>query len=107
VYDFAIVVLLALAALKVTDLLVQLVPKLAPAEVLLRFVVAVAGVVALDYSLFAGFGVSLREGWMGPWASGLIVGAMASAWRAVLGYLNPAERASTEPTTVERPRIAA
>jgi hypothetical protein len=107
VYDFVIVVLLALAALKLTDLLVQLVPRMAPAEVLLRFVVALAGVVALDSSLFSGFDVSLRESWMGPMATGLIAGALASAWRAMLGFLDPAERATTEPSTSERPRIAA
>ena len=106
-YDFVIVALLGLAALKVTDLMVQLVPKLDRGNVLLRFAVAVAGVVALDYSLFAGFDITLRETWMGLWATGLIVGAMASVWNAVLGFLGSAERAHVDPATQERPRIAA
>ena len=106
-YDFMIVALLGLAVLKLTDLVVQLVPKLDRGAVLLRFAVAVAGVVALDYSLFAGFDITVREPWMGLWATGLIVGAMASVWNAMLAFLGSGERALVEPATQERPRIAA
>ncbi|MDQ4134327.1 MAG: hypothetical protein M3179_14260, partial [Actinomycetota bacterium] len=97
-YDFALVALLALAVLKVTDLVVQLVPQLARAELLLRFVVAVTAVVALDYSLFESFGVGVRDTWVGSLFTGLMIGALASGWRAVLGFLSPAERVSAEPT---------
>ncbi len=106
-YDFALVALLALAVLKVTDLVVQLVPQLVRTELLLRFLVALTVVVALDYSLFERFGVDVRDSWMGPVFSGLMVGALASGWRALLGFLSPAERVPAEPTTTERPRIAA
>jgi hypothetical protein len=106
-YHFAVVVLLALAALKLTDVVIQLVPQLARVEVPLRFVLAIAGVVALDYSLFAGFDITLRESWMGPWFTGVIVGSLASVWSAVLGYLGSAERRKVDPATPERPRIAA
>jgi hypothetical protein len=106
-YDFAVVVFLGLAALKLSDLLVGFVPQLARFETLLRFVVAIAGVVAVDYSMFSGFDVTLRESWMGVWATGLIVGSLASVWNAALGYLGAREHTAVDPATQERPRIAA
>jgi hypothetical protein len=106
-YHFAVVGLLGLATLKLADIVVELVPPLARVEILLRFVLAVVGVVALDYSMFAGFAITLRESWMGPWFTGLIVGSLASVWGAALGWLGSTERSIADATTRERPRIAA
>jgi len=84
-----------------------MVPDLARFRALATFVLAIAGVVVLDYSVLAGFGIPVREAWMGPWATGLIVGSLASAWQAALAWLQAPERAVTGTGSASRPRIAA
>ena len=106
-YQFAVVALLGLAVLKVVDLIEELVPGLARFRAVATFVVAVAAVVALDYSVFAGFDVTLRDATIGTWVTGLIVGSLASAWQAALGWLGSAERGNPASARSERPRIAA
>ena len=106
-YQFATVALLGLVVLKLTDLLVELVPGLARFRSLTTFVLAVAGVVALDYSVLAGFDISLRDAEMGTWVTGLIVGSLAWAWQAAFGLLHSTERLTPGTGTAERPRIAA
>ena len=69
---------------------------------------AIATTVALDYSLFAGFGIELREVWMGTVATGLVAGAMATAWQALFTWFGLTEDRTTEDTTsTRRHRIAA
>ncbi len=106
-YQFAVVALLGLAVLKVVDLVEELVPGTARFRTLATFVLAVAAVVAIDYSVFAGFDITLRESTMGPWITGVIVGSMASVWHAVLSWLRSPERLTHETTRPERARIAA
>jgi len=106
-YQFATVALLGLGVLGVTNLIVELVPDLARFRALATFVLAIAGVVALDYSVLAGFGIPVRQAWMGPWATGLIVGSLASAWQAALAWLQAPERVLTGTGSAARPRIAA
>ena len=106
-YQFATVALLGLVVLKLTDLLVELVPGLARFRSLTTFVLAVAGVVALDYSVLAGFDISLWDAEMGTWVTGLIVGSLAWAWQAAFGWLHSTERLTPGTGTAERPRIAA
>lgn len=106
-YQFATVALLGLGVLGVTNLIVELVPDLSRFRTLAMFAIAVAGVVALDYSVLAGFGIGVRQAWMGAWATGVIVGSLASAWQAVLGWLQAPERAVTGTENAKRPRIAA
>ena len=86
-YHFAVVALFGLAILKLADLVVELMPSLGRTRTLLTLALAVAATVAVDYSLFAGIGVELREPWMGTWATGAMVGALAGAWSSVLGWL--------------------
>jgi hypothetical protein len=105
-YHFAVVALLGLAVLKVTDLLGELVPALARVRTLLTFVLAVAAVVAIDYSIFNGFGIDVRENWMGIWATGFMVGSLTTVWRAGLRYLGLTEEPASEERT-HRPRVAA
>lgn len=105
-YQFATVALLGLGVLGVTNLLIEVIPDLARFRTLATFVLAVAGVVALDYSVLAGFGIPVREAWMGPLFTGLIVGSLASAWQAVLAWFAP-ERTATGTGSANRPRIAA
>lgn len=106
-YEFAVIALLGLAVLKVAELLEEFVPNLTRFHTLLTFLFAVTAVVAADFSIFAGYHIPLRESWMGTWATGLIVGSMASAWTVVLGYLSPSESGATSTRRHERPRVAA
>ncbi|MGI9033486.1 MAG: hypothetical protein ACR2HY_07360 [Acidimicrobiales bacterium] len=106
-YQFATVALLGLAVLGLTNLVTELAPALARYRSVAMFVLAVAGVVAIDYSVLAGFGIHVRDAWMGPWATGLIVGSLASAWQAALGWLHAPEQSVSEPGRADRPRIAA
>ena len=106
-YEFAVVALLGLATLKVVDLLTELVPGIARVRTLATFALAVVAVVALDYSVFSGFGIPVREDWMGTVLTGLIVGSLAGAWQAVLAYLGGSEVHNGEGRRTERPRIAA
>jgi len=106
-YEFAVVALFGLVALKVTDLLVDVVPGFDRIRTLLTFTLAVVTAVALDYSLFRGFGIPVREAWMGTVGTGLVIGSMASVWATVLGWLGAATIAGRTPAVGERPRIAA
>ena len=40
---------------------------------------------ALDYSVFSGFHVAVREAWMATWGTGVIIASLGGAWRAVFG----------------------
>jgi len=106
-YEFAVVTLFGLVALKVTDLLVDLVPGLDRVRTLLTFTLAVVVAVALDYSLFRGFGITVREAWMGTVGTGLVIGSLAGAWATLLGWLGTTSVTGTRPIGSERPRIAA
>jgi hypothetical protein len=86
-YTFAVAALLALATLKVVDLLEGLVPGVAKARSLLTFALAIGAAVAIDFSVFAGFDIAVRETWMGTWGTGLMIGALAYAWQALFGFL--------------------
>src|SRR3989442_15948741 len=106
-YDFAIVALLGLATLKLPDLLEALVPALARFSAFLRLAIGVVAAVAIDYSLFAAFGVSVREQWLGTWATGLMIGSMATVWRAAFGWLGTGDSDAAEPGHRGRARMAA
>jgi hypothetical protein len=86
-YTFAIAALLALAILKVADLLEELVPAVSRVRSLLTFALAVAVAVAIDFSMFADYDIAVRETWMGTWGTGLIVGSLAAAWQALFAFL--------------------
>jgi hypothetical protein len=105
-YQFAVVVLLGLAVLKVVDLVEEL-AGIARFRTLTTLVLAIATLVAIDYSVFDGFGITLRESAMGPWITGVIVGSLASAWNAVLSWLHSPEQMTHETTRPDRARIAA
>ena len=106
-YEFAVVTLLGLVALKVTDLLVDNAPGLDRIRTLLTFTLALVFAVALDHSMFDGFGIAVRERWMGIVGTGLVIGSLAGAWSAVLGWLGVTSVGTRKPAGTERPRIAA
>lgn len=106
-YEFAAVALLGLATLKVVDLLSELVPGIAKVRTLTTFALAVAAVLTLDYSIFSGFGITVREDVIGTVVTGLIVGSLAAAWDAVLGWFGTSKEVGTDRGNAGRPRIAA
>ncbi len=99
-YEFAIVALLALGTVKLVDFLSDYITPLKAWRSLLTFIAAVGVVVALDYSLFAGFGTEVRNETLGVWVTGFMVAGMTVAWRAVFGYLTH-DRATRDETLGE------
>jgi len=106
-YEFAIVALLGLVALKVTDMVIENVPGLDRIRTLFTFVFAIVMTIALDHSMFEAYGVTVREAWMGTVGTGFVVGSLASAWAALLGWFGTTSATDTTKSRTERPRIAA
>ena len=106
-YTFAVAALLALATLKVADLLQELVPAVSRVRTLLTFSLAVAVAVAIDFSVFAGYDIPVREVWMGTWGTGLIIGSLVAAWQALFSYLGSRGGEAQAEHRDSRPRVAA
>lgn len=80
-YHFAIVALLGLAAYKTTELVGSFLKiEEGRMRAVLTLGVGVVFAELLDYSVFAGWGIGIRETWMGPVFTGLCVGAIGYAW---------------------------
>ena len=90
-YHFAVTVLLGLALFKVVDLIEDLAPRLVKFHLLATMVLAIAGVSALNYSMFDGFGIAFREHWMSLGLMGLVVAGTTSVWRAAFHWLGTNE----------------
>jgi hypothetical protein len=86
-YEFAVVALLALATVKVVDFVSDNVPVIEQFRSVLTFVVAVGVTVWLDYSLFDGWGIAIRNEDLGIWITGFLVAGLTVPWRAVFGWL--------------------
>jgi hypothetical protein len=99
-YHFAVIALLALATVKLVDFLTDNVPGVDRMRSLLTFVIAIGGVLALDYSLFDGFGIDVRDNDVATWITGFVVAGMTVPWRAVFGYLSH-HRATADETLGE------
>ena len=106
-YDFAIVILMGLAVFKVVDLVEEFVPQLTKFHLLVTLVLAVGAAVVLDYSVFANWGISLRNSDIGTWMTGLMVAGTTSMWRATFHWLGSSEGEEPEVRHQHRPRIAA
>jgi hypothetical protein len=96
-YDFAIVALLALATVKLVDFLGDNLPIVDRMRSLMTFIGAFAAVWLLDYSLFEGFGVDVRNHDIGVWLTGFMVAGLTVPWRAVFGFLTH-DRATVDET---------
>lgn len=86
VYNFAILVLLALATYKTVDFVLSLLGMELPTSIK-TFVTLGIGVLAtelLDYSVFSGWHIAVRDAWMGPFFTGLMVGALTYVWPTVI-----------------------
>ena len=106
-YEFAVVTLLGLVTLKVTDVLVDNAPGLDRVRTLLTFILAIVFAVALDHSMFEAFGIPVREDWMGVVGTGLVIGSLSSAWSTLLGWFGAGSVGGAKKAGNERPRIAA
>jgi hypothetical protein len=95
-YDFAVVALLALAVLKVADFLGDIVPFLERFRSLVALVVSVVVVVGIDYSVFAGWNVDLRDAAYGAWVTAFVVWGATVPWRALFGWLTHDRATSDE-----------
>ena len=107
-YHFAIVALLGLATYKTVDFVLGLLGLELPSAIK-AFVTLGTGVLAtelLDYSVFAGWGIDVRTEWMGPFFTGLMVGAMTYVWHTVLGYVAGRSGSSATSSDQRTPRAA-
>lgn len=86
-YDFAVIVVLALATVKVVDFLSDNVVGLKRLASLLTFVGALGAVWLLNYSLFERWAIDVRNHAIGVWVTGFLVAGMTVPWRAVFSYL--------------------
>ena len=105
-YDFAVLMLLGLAVVKVVELVEHLVPATRPLRTLSTMVFAVGGTVALDYSIFANYGIAIRNETVGIALTGVIVAGTVSIWRTLFSYLGSSE-GDTASTSSKVSRIAA
>lgn len=109
VYTFAIVVLLGLAIAKVVDIVGHLVPMHRAIPLVLALAGGVGIAWAADYSMFAAWDITLRQEWMGPVGTGLVIGGLAAVWHEVLHVLSSfAKRTEDQAVEIERryPRAA-
>ncbi len=107
-YHFAIVALLGLAVYKTVEFVLGILG-IELRGAIKTFVTLGLGVVAtslLDYSVFAGWNISIREAWMGPFFTGLMVGAMTYVWHEALGYIGSSRRSSDTASDQRTPRAA-
>jgi hypothetical protein len=103
-YTFAIVALLALATVKLVDVLCDYISPLRPLRSLLTFVAAIGGVWALDFSMFEGWGTAIRDQDVGVFITGLVVAGVTVAWRALFAYLTH-DRARGDETLGEQTQL--
>ncbi|MGK2958311.1 MAG: hypothetical protein ACSLFB_07945 [Acidimicrobiales bacterium] len=86
-YTFAILVLLALATIKVVDFLAGNVAQLDRMRSLLTFVVSIGAVMVVDYSMFDAYGVNVDNRDMAVLLTGLMTAGLTSPWRALFTWL--------------------
>jgi hypothetical protein len=90
-HDFLVTILLGLALFKIVDLLEEVMPGVTRLHNVVTLVLALAGVWYLDYSMFRGFDIALRNADMGVWVTGLFVAGTTSVWRAMFHWLGSSE----------------
>jgi hypothetical protein len=99
-YHPAIVALMALAVLNLVDFACDNIPWIDRLRLLVVFVAAVGGMWILDYSLFDGFDVAVRNHAVGVSMTGFIVAGLTVAWRAAFRWLTH-DRAQADETLGE------
>ncbi len=104
-YVFAAVLVLGLVVAKLVDLVGAFVKLPRGVRLILAFVLGVLGTWAADYSLFASWGITFRAIWMGPVATGLMLGGIAAFWHEVLDLVASATRRVHDQATEIETRI--
>jgi len=96
-YTFAVVALLALGTVKLVDFLADNIAIADRARSLLTFVIAVGVVVWLDFSMFDGWDIVVRNRDLGMWITGFVVAGGTVPWRALFSYITH-DRAMSDET---------
>ena len=99
-YQFATIALLGLFVAQLIGLVGRVRPISMSARTVLAVLVGLGIAWATDYSAFAGWGIRLRELWMGPVATGLVIAGLAAVWTEVLSFLG-AYAARSQPRATE------
>jgi hypothetical protein len=104
-HEFATVILLGLAVYAVVSLVRQLGETSRAFRLFLDLALGLAVAWVTDYSMFAGWGVGFRGLWMGPAATGLVIGGVAALWNEVVGLITSYARRSYDEATEIESRI--
>lgn len=88
-YTFAVLALLALAVVKLVDVIVDRLPidDRHVMRSILTYALALAAVWLMDFSMFAGFETAVRTEEVGIWLTGFVVAGLTVPWRALFGFL--------------------
>ncbi|HEV8297486.1 MAG TPA: hypothetical protein VGQ20_09315 [Acidimicrobiales bacterium] len=88
-YHFAVVALLAIGTIKLVDFLADLIPmrELPAIRSVLTFAAAVGAVWILDYSVFEGWAIDVRNHAVGVWMTAFLVAGATVPWRAGFRWL--------------------
>lgn len=86
-YEFTIVMLMALALVKTVDFLVDQMAGLERMRSALTFIGGIGAMLAIDFSLFRSWDVEITADWMGVWLTGFMVSGVTVVWRAAFSYL--------------------
>src|SRR2546422_69256 len=101
-YQFATVVLFGLAVCAVVNLIRQFGDTSRGLRIFLDLALSVVFVWATDYSMFSAWGIGFRSQWMGPVATGLVAGGIATLWHEIVGFVGSyARRSYGEATAIE------
>lgn len=104
-YEFTTVILLGLAVYAVVALIRQLGETSRALRIFLDLALGLTVAWATDYSMFTGWGVNLRSLWMGPVATGLVIGGVAVLWTELVGLVTSYARRSYDEATEIESRI--
>jgi hypothetical protein len=105
-HEFATILLLGLAVYAVVSLVRHYVEVPGGAQIFLSLLLGALLTWATDYSVFAGWGIRFRSLWMGPVATGLVIGGIALVWREVLELLSARAGRPAEARTADEARVA-
>ena len=106
-YPVAVIAVLGLGLFTLTDLIEDLIPSLARLHTAVALVLGIAAAVAADYSMFSALHVTFRDHWMGVWATGIVISATTSVWRALFHLAGSREGDAPEERHRSRPHLAA
>jgi hypothetical protein len=104
-HEFATVALLGLAVYAVVNVIRQLGETSRALRIFLDLVLGLVVAWATDYSMFAGWGITFRSLWMGPVATGLVIGGLASLWTEVVAFITSYARRSYDEASEIESRI--